>query len=35
MGSTIRLRDGSENAPTPSGMKFKSVFVCSKSEWVP
>jgi len=32
-GSTIRLRVGSAKAPTPSEMKFKSVFVCSKSEW--
>ena len=33
IGSTIRLRDGSANAPTPSGMKFRIVFVCSKSAW--
>ena len=34
IGSTIRFFVGSANAPTPSGMKFRSTFVCSNAEWV-
>ncbi len=34
IGITIRLRVGSANAPTPSGMKFRSTLVCSNAEWV-
>jgi hypothetical protein len=34
IGRTMRFFAGSANAPTPSGMKFKSTFVCSKAEWV-
>ena len=34
IGRTIRLRVGRAKAPTPSGMKPASVFVCSNSVWV-
>ncbi len=33
-GSTIRLRVGTANAPTPSGMKFRMMLFCSNSSWV-
>ena len=34
IGRTIRLRAGSANAPTPSGMKFRMTLFCSNSAWV-
>ena len=33
-GSTMRLRAGTANAPTPSGMNSAMTLVCSNSAWV-
>ena len=34
IGSTMRLRAGSANAPTPSGLAPGNTFCCSNSLWV-